>query len=216
MTVPMPGRYNVANALTALAVCDHIGISVRTVIDAIAGVSVPGRVEKVDRGQAFLAVVDYAHKPAALEAVIATLRSQIDGRLAVVVGAGGDRDTGKRPLMGAAAVRGAELVVITDDNPRTERPDDIRAQVLAGAHEVADAERPPGAAPVRDIGDRLEAIRFAVAWAEPGDVVLIAGKGHEAGQEIDGVKYPFDDRQVLAEAIDDLVIRSDSPPGGGS
>ena len=216
MTVPMPGRYNVANALTALAVCDHIGISVRTVIDAIAGVSVPGRVEKVDRGQAFLAVVDYAHKPAALEAVIATLRSQIDGRLAVVVGAGGDRDTGKRPLMGAAAVRGAELVVITDDNPRTERPDDIRAQVLAGAHEVADAERPPGAAPVRDIGDRLEAIRFAVAWAEPGDVVLIAGKGHEAGQEIDGVKYPFDDRQVLAEAIDDLVIRSDAPPGGGS
>lgn len=216
MTVPMPGRYNVANALTALAICDEIGISVRTVIDAIAGVAVPGRVEKVDRGQAFLAVVDYAHKPAALEAVIATLRSQIDGRLAVVVGAGGDRDTGKRPLMGAAAARGAELVVITDDNPRTERPDDIRSQVLAGAHELAQSERPPGAAPVREVGDRREAIRAAVAWAEPGDVVLIAGKGHEAGQEIDGVKYQFDDRQVLAQAIDDLVLRPGSPPGGGS
>jgi UDP-N-acetylmuramoyl-L-alanyl-D-glutamate--2,6-diaminopimelate ligase len=205
MTVPMPGRYNVANALTAVVISTTAGVPTATAVDAIGGVAVPGRVEKVDRGQPFLAVVDYAHKPAALEAVIATLRGQVDGRLAVVVGAGGDRDTGKRPLMGAVAARGAELVVVTDDNPRTERPADIRAQVTAGALEVGDAERPAGAVPVREVGDRRDAIRAAVAWAGPGDVVLVAGKGHEAGQEIDGVKYPFDDRIVLAEAIDDLV-----------
>jgi UDP-N-acetylmuramoyl-L-alanyl-D-glutamate--2,6-diaminopimelate ligase len=212
MKVPMPGRYNVANALTALVISNSAGIPAPTAVEAIGGVAVPGRVEKVDRGQPFLAVVDYAHKPAALEAVIATLRGQVDGRLAVVVGAGGDRDTGKRPLMGAAAARGAELVVITDDNPRTEKPADIRAQVMAGALEVSTDERPDGADAVREIGDRRNAIRDAVAWAGPGDVVLVAGKGHEAGQEIDGVKYPFDDRVVLAEAIDDLV----GPSGRGA
>jgi UDP-N-acetylmuramoyl-L-alanyl-D-glutamate--2,6-diaminopimelate ligase len=114
--------------------------------------------------------------------------------------------------MGAAAARGAELVVITDDNPRTEKPADIRAQVMAGALEVSTDERPDGADAVREIGDRRDAIRDAVAWAGPGDVVLVAGKGHEAGQEIDGVKYPFDDRVVLAEAIDDLV----GPSGRGA
>jgi UDP-N-acetylmuramoyl-L-alanyl-D-glutamate--2,6-diaminopimelate ligase len=205
MTVPMPGRYNVANALTALAICEHSGIAIKTAIEAIDGVAVPGRVEKVDRGQPFLAVVDYAHKPAALEAVIATLRGQVAGRLAVVVGAGGDRDTGKRPLMGEVAARGAELVVITDDNPRTERPEDIRAQVLSGAVGVPESHRPAGASQVLEIGDRGEAIKAAAAWAEPGDVVLVAGKGHEAGQEIDGVKYPFDDRLVLARAIDEVI-----------
>jgi UDP-N-acetylmuramoyl-L-alanyl-D-glutamate--2,6-diaminopimelate ligase len=163
-----------------------------------------------------LAVVDYAHKPAALEAVIETLRGQVSGRIAVVVGAGGNRDTGKRPLMGEAAAQGAELVVITDDNPRTEVPAEIRAQVLAGAHAVPASARPRGAEPVREIGDRAEAIRSAVAWAQSGDVVLVAGKGHEAGQEIHGVKHRFDDRVVLAEAIDERLTARTAPAGDES
>ncbi|MCZ4549094.1 UDP-N-acetylmuramoyl-L-alanyl-D-glutamate--2,6-diaminopimelate ligase [Gordonia rubripertincta] len=215
MTVPMPGRFNVANALTAVAIASVAGVATAVAIDSISEVAVPGRVERVSRGQDFLAVVDYAHKPAALEAVIETLRGQTSGRIAVVVGAGGNRDTGKRPLMGEAAARGAELVVITDDNPRTETPSEIRAQVLSGAHAVAASERPDGAEAVREIGDRAEAIRSAVAWAQPGDVVLIAGKGHEAGQEIHDVKHPFDDRIVLAEAIEEILTERSVPSTDG-
>lgn len=210
MVVPMPGRYNVANALTAVALAAGAGVPAATAIESIGGVAVPGRVERVVRGQSFLAVVDYAHKPAALEAVIGTLRGQSEGRIAVVVGAGGDRDTGKRPIMGEVAARGAEFVAVTDDNPRTEVPEEIRAQVVAGAEAVPMTERPTGAEPVRVIGDRAEAIRAAVRWVRPGDVVLVAGKGHEAGQEINGVKHPFDDRVVLAQAIDELETQHNS------
>ncbi|EGD55857.1 UDP-N-acetylmuramoyl-L-alanyl-D-glutamate--2,6-diaminopimelate ligase [Gordonia neofelifaecis] len=198
MTVPLPGAYNVANALLAVAMTVAAGTDVDTAVAGLAHVAVPGRLEKVERGQEFLAVVDYAHKPAAVEAVLATLGAQTRGRLAVVLGAGGDRDTEKRPLMGAAAARGADLVIVTDDNPRSEPPADIRAAVLAGARSV-DAAR----GEIREIGDRRDAIAAAVDWARPGDVVLIAGKGHEKGQEIDGVKHPFDDRQVLGELLSD-------------
>ncbi|WP_253661963.1 UDP-N-acetylmuramoyl-L-alanyl-D-glutamate--2,6-diaminopimelate ligase [Williamsia maris] len=201
MVVPLPGRYNVANALIAVAVAHTAGVSIADAVSGIGDVRVPGRVELVDAGQDFLAVVDYAHKPAALDAVISTLRAQTSGRVAVVVGAGGNRDTGKRPVMGAAAARGAELVVITDDNPRDEDPAAIRAAVVAGATDIADADRPAGSEPIVEIGDRAAAIAHAVAWARTGDVVLIAGKGHETGQEIRGVKTPFDDRAVLAGAL---------------
>lgn len=196
MTVPLPGAYNVANALLAVAMCSAAGVDTETAVAGLASVAVPGRLEKVERGQDFLAVVDYAHKPAAVEAVLATLRAQTAGRIAVVLGAGGDRDTEKRPLMGAAAARGADLVVITDDNPRSEVPSDIRAAVTAGARAAGSS------ADVREVGGRREAIAAAVEWARPGDVVLVAGKGHETGQEIDGVKHPFDDRVVLGELID--------------
>lgn len=196
--VRLPGHYNVANAALATAVCAAAGVDPAVAAEGIASVSVPGRVELVDRGQDFLAVVDYAHKPAALEAVVATLRGRTTGRIAVVVGAGGDRDRGKRALMGAAAARGAELVVITDDNPRTEDPATIRAAMLEGARSVPDAER----GEILEIGDRAAAIEAAVRWAGPGDVVLVAGKGHERGQEIHGVKHPFDDREVLADALE--------------
>nr|WP_137723806.1 UDP-N-acetylmuramoyl-L-alanyl-D-glutamate--2,6-diaminopimelate ligase [Prescottella subtropica] len=214
VSVRLPGHYNVANATLAVAVCAAAGVDVAAALTGIAGVDVPGRVQRVERGQGFLAVVDYAHKPAALEAVIATLRGQLSdpgGRIAVVVGAGGDRDTGKRALMGEAGARGADLLVVTDDNPRTEDPAVIRAAVTAGALAVPAAER----GEVREIGDRAGAIAAAVAWARPGDVVLIAGKGHEAGQEIHGVKYPFDDREVLGEAID-RVVSGDDPAHGGN
>ncbi|APA97402.1 UDP-N-acetylmuramoyl-L-alanyl-D-glutamate--2,6-diaminopimelate ligase [Nocardia seriolae] len=197
----LPGTYNIANGLLAVAVCVAAGVEAEAAAVALGDVDVPGRMQRVDEGQEFLAVVDYAHKPAAIESVVATLRTwlaeQGEGRLAVVVGAGGDRDAGKRPLMGAAAARGSDLAIITDDNPRSEDPAAIRAAVLAGAEQVPDAER----GEVREVGDRAAAIKAAVAWAQPGDVLLIAGKGHETGQEISGVKHPFDDREVLAAAL---------------
>src|SRR5699024_9736884 len=154
---------------------DAVGIDAETAARGLAEVSVPGRLERVDRGQQFLAVVDYAHKPAALEAVITTLRAQSSGRLAVVVGAGGDRDSGKRPLMGAVAGRGADLVVVTDDNPRTEDAGRIRAAVLDGALGAGGAPRgggrsaPPDTCPrVIEEGDRAAAIGIAIDWAEAG------------------------------------------------
>ncbi|KXP14575.1 UDP-N-acetylmuramoyl-L-alanyl-D-glutamate--2,6-diaminopimelate ligase [Tsukamurella pseudospumae] len=194
--VGLPGAYNVANAALALVIAHEAGVPLADAIRGIGAVAVPGRVQRIDRGQDFLAVVDYAHKPAALDAVIATLRGQTAGRIVVVVGAGGDRDRGKRPLMGEAAARAAELVIVTDDNPRTEDPAAIRAAVLAGARAV------PGGGEVREVGDRRAAIVEAVNWARTGDVVLIAGKGHEAGQEINGVKHPFDDRDEVAAALE--------------
>lgn len=196
--LPLPGRFNVGNALLAAGLLDCAGISPATSVRGFAGVAVPGRLERIDRGQPFLAVVDFAHKPAAVEAVVGTLRAQTSGRLAVVVGAGGDRDAAKRPLMGEAAARGADFVVVTDDNPRTEDPAAIRADVLAGAHGVPAAER----GRVVEAAGRAFAIETAVAWAAVGDTVLVAGKGHETGQEIDGVTHPFDDRDVLAAAMD--------------
>ncbi|MCF8589291.1 UDP-N-acetylmuramoyl-L-alanyl-D-glutamate--2,6-diaminopimelate ligase [Gordonia liuliyuniae] len=199
LLVPLPGAYNVANALLAVAAVAEAGVDVDRAIDGLAQVSVPGRVEKIERGQDFLAVVDYAHKPAAVNAVLATLAAQSSGRIGVVLGAGGDRDTEKRPLMGEAAARGADLVIVTDDNPRNEEPAAIRAAVIAGADRTPGGER--RAIDVREIGDRRAAITAAVEWAEPGDVVLVAGKGHETGQEIAGVTHPFDDRLVLADAL---------------
>ncbi|MFC4374386.1 UDP-N-acetylmuramoyl-L-alanyl-D-glutamate--2,6-diaminopimelate ligase [Nocardia halotolerans] len=198
----LPGRYNVANALLAVATCAAAGVEPGVAAPALATVDVPGRMQRVERGQDFLAVVDYAHKPAAIESVVTTLRGHLTeaghGRLAVVLGAGGDRDAAKRPLMGAAAARGADLVIVTDDNPRTEDPAAIRSAVVAGAHELPATDR----GEIREIGDRAAAIAAALAWARSGDVVLIAGKGHEAGQEIQGVKHPFDDREVVAAALD--------------
>ncbi|MEV6139798.1 UDP-N-acetylmuramoyl-L-alanyl-D-glutamate--2,6-diaminopimelate ligase [Nocardia sp. NPDC051990] len=198
----LPGRYNVANGLLAVAVCTAAGVDPAVAAPALATVDVPGRMQRVERGQDFLAIVDYAHKPAAVKSVIATLRGHLaagsGGRLAVVVGAGGDRDAGKRPLMGAAGARGADLLIITDDNPRSEDPAAIRAALCRGALAVQEAER----GEVREIGDRAAAIAAAVGWARSGDVVLVAGKGHEAGQEIQGVKHPFDDREVLAAALE--------------
>lgn len=201
LRLPLPGRYNVANALVAVAVADTFGQPAETTFAGIEKVGVPGRLERVAAGQKFLAVVDYAHKPAAVGAVLATLRGQTAGRIAVVLGAGGDRDREKRELMGQAAAEGAELVIVTDDNPRSEPPETIRAAVRAGAEAVPADQRPDGAEPVREVGDRAAAIAEAVAWAQPADVVLVAGKGHETGQEVDGVIHPFDDRQVLGAAL---------------
>ncbi len=196
LQIGLPGHYNIANALLAVALLDTVGVSPQQSAPGLRTAAVPGRLESIDRGQDFLALVDYAHKPGALEAVLQTLRAQLPdgGRLAVVFGAGGNRDTGKREPMGRVAAGLADLVVITDDNPRDEDPAQIRAAVLAG---TAD-----GAAEVVEIGDRRAAIDHAVDWARAGDVVLIAGKGHESGQTSRGTTRPFDDRVELAESLE--------------
>ena len=194
LRIGLPGRYNVANCLLAAALLDAVGVSPEQAAPGLRTATVPGRLEAVDRGQGFLAVVDYAHKPGALQAVLEALRAGADGRLAVVFGAGGNRDPGKREAMGRVAAELADLVVITDDNPRDEDPAAIRAAILAGAS--------AGPADVVEVADRREAIDHAVSWARPGDVVLVAGKGHESGQTSGGQTRPFDDRDQLAAALE--------------
>jgi UDP-N-acetylmuramoyl-L-alanyl-D-glutamate--2,6-diaminopimelate ligase len=195
--IGLPGGYNVANCLLAVALLDAVGVSPEQAAPGLRDATVPGRLQTVDRGQPFLALVDYAHKPGALQAVLQTLREQCAGRLAVVFGAGGNRDAGKRQPMGRVAAELADLVVVTDDNPRDEDPAAIRTAILAGA---ADA-----GAQVVEIGDRRKAIDHAVAWARAGDVVLIAGKGHETGQTRAGQTLPFDDREELAAALETVT-----------
>ncbi|RLV48958.1 UDP-N-acetylmuramoyl-L-alanyl-D-glutamate--2,6-diaminopimelate ligase [Nocardioides mangrovicus] len=193
--VPLPGTFNVANALAAVAAAGEAGLDVEAVAAGIAaGGGVPGRLERIDAGQDWLAVVDYAHKPDAVEAALGALLPVTRGRLVVVIGAGGDRDPGKRPLMGEIAARLADVVIVTDDNPRTEDPAAIRRAVLDGIPPDTSAE-------VHEVDRRRQAIALAVSLARPGDVVLVAGKGHETGQEVDGVVHPFDDREVLRELI---------------
>jgi UDP-N-acetylmuramoyl-L-alanyl-D-glutamate--2,6-diaminopimelate ligase len=194
----VPGRYNVANAVLALAMLHESGVDPEIAAPAIAKASVPGRMERIDAGQPFLAVVDYSHKPAAVEGALRALRPLTSGRLIIVLGCGGDRDRGKRPHMGEIAARAADLLIVTDDNPRSEDPGSIRRAMLDGARAVPEDRR----GEVREIGDRAAAIAAAVADAHEGDTVLVAGKGHETGQEIAGVVHPFDDRLVLRAALE--------------
>jgi UDP-N-acetylmuramoyl-L-alanyl-D-glutamate--2,6-diaminopimelate ligase len=193
----VPGRYNVANALLALAILTDTGVDPAVAAPAIARASVPGRMERVDAGQPFLAVVDYSHKPAAVDGALRALRPLTKGRLIIVLGCGGDRDRGKRPHMGAIAARGADLLVVTDDNPRSEDPATIRRAMLDGALGVPAAER----GEVMEVGDRAAAIGAAVAAAGAGDTVLVAGKGHETGQDVAGTVTPFDDLAVATEEL---------------
>jgi UDP-N-acetylmuramoyl-L-alanyl-D-glutamate--2,6-diaminopimelate ligase len=196
---PLPGPFNVANALAAVTALVTAGVEPQVAADGVAAVpGVPGRLERVDAGQPYLAVVDYAHKTDAVESVLRALRKVTDGRIHVVLGCGGERDRHKRGPMGAACARLADTAVLTSDNPRSEDPLAILAAMLAGAAEVPAHER--GHVTVEP--DRAAAIATAVAGAEPGDVVLVAGKGHEQGQDIAGVIRPFDDREVLRAAIE--------------
>ncbi|RNG26560.1 UDP-N-acetylmuramoyl-L-alanyl-D-glutamate--2,6-diaminopimelate ligase [Streptomyces sp. NEAU-LD23] len=196
---PIAGPFNVANALAALVALAVAGIDPQTAADGIGAVpGVPGRLERVDVGQPYLAVVDYAHKTDAVESVLRALRKVTDGKLHAVLGCGGDRDRLKRGPMGSAVARYADTAVLTSDNPRSEDPLAILAAMLAGAAEVPSHER--GDVLVEE--DRENAIAAAVARAEPGDTVIVAGKGHEQGQDIAGVIRAFDDRQVLREAIE--------------
>ncbi|MEW5422783.1 UDP-N-acetylmuramoyl-L-alanyl-D-glutamate--2,6-diaminopimelate ligase [Amorphus sp. 3PC139-8] len=199
--VPLLGRFQVDNALIAAGLAIAVGVPAEmalTSLEALEGA--PGRLELVARTKTGAPVfVDYAHKPDALETVLATLREVTAGRLVVVVGAGGDRDRGKRPLMGAAATRGADVVIVTDDNPRSEDPAAIRAEILASA---------PGA---KEIGDRRAAIRQAVAMLGEGDVLVVAGKGHETGQIVGGVTHPFSDHAEVEAAVRDMEAPEPAP-----
>jgi UDP-N-acetylmuramoyl-L-alanyl-D-glutamate--2,6-diaminopimelate ligase len=198
LDTPLLGRFNVENVLGAVAAARLLELPAEAVVRGVAGVrGVPGRFEPVDEGQSFLVVVDYSHTPDSLENALRTARSLTAGRVICVFGCGGDRDRGKRPLMGRAASLGSDLAIVTSDNPRSEDPEAIIRDVLAGV--VGDVEVEP---------DRALAIARAVEAAEPGDVVLIAGKGHEQGQEAGGRTVPFDDRDVARDALRRLGARA--------
>ena len=214
LVCPLPGDFNVANAALAVVAALQLGLAPADVVTGLAAVEgVPGRMQPVPAEPgAPLVVVDYAHTPDALDRVLRTLRGITPGRLVAVLGAGGDRDRGKRPLMGAAVAALADVAVVTDDNPRSEDAATIRAAVLAGTGS--------GRAEVLEVADRAEAVATALAHcAGPEDTVLVAGKGHETGQESAGVVTPFDDRAVAGAALRTWHERTRSAAGsarGGS
>jgi UDP-N-acetylmuramoyl-L-alanyl-D-glutamate--2,6-diaminopimelate ligase len=197
LAVPMPGSFNVANAVCAYAVLRRAGVSAADAAAGIETVRVPGRMQVLHGPAGITGIVDYAHSPDAIERVLRAAREGYSGRILVVLGAGGDRDRSKRPLMGLMAATLADVLVITDDNPRSEGPVAIRSAVREGA----DSAPPQQRAEVHEVGDRRQAVTVAVAMAEAGDVVLVLGKGHEQGQDVAGVVTAFDDAAVLAEAL---------------
>lgn len=195
--LPLAGAFQASNALVAAGLCRAAGMSLEETFAGLERLTgAPGRLQRVGagvaRGEAY---VDYAHTPDGLETVLTALRPHVRGKLIVVFGAGGDRDKGKRPLMGEIAVRLADVAIVTDDNPRSEIPAAIRADVLAGAQ----GGRSGGA---KEIGDRREAIRAAAAMMQDGDILVVAGKGHEQGQIVGGVVHPFDDVAETAQALE--------------
>jgi UDP-N-acetylmuramoyl-L-alanyl-D-glutamate--2,6-diaminopimelate ligase len=191
----MPGHFNVANALGAFAAAQALGVDAEAAAAGLAGAArVPGRFEPIDEGQGFAVLVDYAHTPDSIENVLRAARRLTPGKLISVFGAGGDRDKAKRPLMGRAGGVLSDLAIVTSDNPRSEDPEAIVAEVAAGARE--------GDAELLVEVDRHAAIALALGRAKPGDTVVIAGKGHEQGQEFEGGrKVPFDDRTVAREEL---------------
>jgi len=192
------GRFNVENVLAAVSVALLLDVEDEAIAEGIARVEgVPGRFETIDEGQPFTVVVDYSHKPGALENVLRTARDLATGRVLCVFGCGGDRDRTKRPLMGRIAADLADVAIVTSDNPRSEDPDAIIDEVVAGAPGRLEVER-----------DRAKAIGQALEGAQAGDVVVIAGKGHEQGQELDGRVVPFDDRDVARETLRALGARA--------
>jgi UDP-N-acetylmuramoyl-L-alanyl-D-glutamate--2,6-diaminopimelate ligase len=198
---PLPGLFNVYNVLGALAAVRAVGVPLDVAAAAIETAGhVPGRFQPVEAGQEFAVLVDYAHTPDSLENVLRAARGLVDtpgagpgdGRVHVVFGCGGDRDRGKRPLMGEIATRLADRVIVTSDNPRSENPDAIIGEILVGTGPAVEHD-----------ADRRAAIASAIGSARPGDVVVIAGKGHEQGQEFEGGrKIPFDDVTVAREALE--------------
>ncbi|MTI45433.1 UDP-N-acetylmuramoylalanyl-D-glutamate--2,6-diaminopimelate ligase [Roseibium hamelinense] len=191
VSLPLIGHFQVSNALVAAGLAIMAGVNTGTALRALESLKgAPGRLEFAGRKKnGGLVVIDYAHKPDAIDNALAALRPFADGKLSVIVGAGGDRDPGKRPLMGEAAARRADLVIVTDDNPRSEDPALIRKAVLAGAPDAI------------EIADRAEAIREGIRRLGPGDILCVAGKGHETGQIVKDTILPFSDHMAVAEAL---------------
>ena len=192
--IPLAGDFQVANALVAAGLAISTGVPAATAMAALEKlIGASGRLELVGHAKnGALAYVDYAHKPDALENVLTSVRPFTTGRVIVVFGCGGDRDKGKRPIMGDVATRLADVVIVTDDNPRSEVPEIIRAEIMAAAKGAT------------EIGDRAEAIRSAVRMLQPGDTLIVAGKGHEEGQTVGTVTLPFSDHAELREALEEL------------
>jgi UDP-N-acetylmuramoyl-L-alanyl-D-glutamate--2,6-diaminopimelate ligase len=185
------GEYNIANAMLAIALAVDSGIDPLSAADALRNAQgAPGRLERIEHPEGVSVLVDYAHSPDAVERVIAAVRGNTPGRIIGILGCGGDRDASKRPLMGSALANGCDIAIFTSDNPRTESPEVIISQM-----------RPEAFANVEIEIDRRKAIEHGLSLAMKGDVVLILGKGHESGQEINGIVHPFDDRQIAREVI---------------
>ena len=193
VSLKIPGAFSVSNALTVLAAALLLKIPLKAAADSLGSAGgVKGRVEVVPTPEDFTVVIDYAHTPDALEKVLQTMRGVAEGRVVALFGCGGDRDGTKRPIMGRIGAENSDLAIITSDNPRTEKPEAIIADILKGV--------PEGAA-VQVIADRREAIAWAIDHHEPGDVIVLAGKGHETYQEINGVKNHMDEREIVAEHL---------------
>ena len=202
-TIRLLGEYNIYNALAAIGVGLRYNCSTSSIREGLATTVVPGRFERIisngKHGTDFAVIVDYAHTPDGLENVLSAARGITEGRLISVFGCGGDRDRGKRPKMGAISTQIADMSVITSDNPRTENPDEIISEIVS---------KLPHDAAYMCILERRKAIRHAILNANPGDVVVIAGKGHENYQEIHGNRFPFDDREVAAEILQNLPMQA--------
>ena len=194
--VDIPGRFSVYNALAAICVAKKIGVPSEKVIEALAEIKVPGRSEMVPNKKEIPIMIDYAHSPESLENILQATKSYTRGKIICVFGCGGDRDSGKRPIMGEISGRIADFTFITSDNPRTEDPEKIVEQIEEGI------KKTNGKYEV--IVDRVEAIKEAIKMATKRDIIILAGKGHEPYQEINGKKYPFDERIIVKEIIEEL------------
>ncbi len=217
LVLPLAGRHNVENALAAWGAAAVLGAPAADAARALSAFrGVPGRLEAIERGQPFSVFVDYAHTPDALERVLAAVRATLPAgaRLGVVFGCGGDRDRGKRGLMGKAAVRGSDFAIVTDDNPRNESPGVIRGEAMKGALVAWKAgEAPAGAVAPVEIAGRRRALDAAFARADTGDAVIVAGKGHEVTQSVAGQALPFDDRKEARRALEALGWNDSSLDG---
>lgn len=196
VAVPTPGKFSVYNALTAVAICDQFGAKPDDVKNALKDVSVKGRIELVKVSDKFALMIDYAHNAMALESLLSTLKEYNPHRLVCVFGCGGNRSRDRRFEMGEVSGRLADFTIITSDNPRFEKPLDIMADIVTGI------EKTDGV--YITIADRKEAIRYAISHGEPGDIIVLAGKGHEDYQEIEGVKHPMDERVLIKEVLEEL------------
>ena len=197
--IDIPGNFSVYNSLTAIAVCRHFGVQVEKIQAALKQAKVKGRVEMVKVSDEFAMLIDYAHNAMSLESLLETLRDYNPGRIVTIFGCGGNRSRTRRYEMGEVSGRLSDFTIITSDNPRFEEPQDIINDIITGMKKT-DGK-------YIDICDRKEAIRYAIEHGQPGDIIVLAGKGHETYQEIKGVKYDMDDRVLIKEVLEELHVR---------
>lgn len=194
--IQIPGRFTVYNALAAIAITTKLGCDAESIKTALLELKVPGRSELIENKKELVIMIDYAHSPESLENILSAVKSYTKGKLISLFGCGGDRDSKKRPLMGQISGKIADFTIITSDNPRTENPDEIVSQIEEGMKKTKGK--------YICIVDRVEAIKYAIKMATKNDIIVLAGKGHEPYQEINGVKYPFDERVIVNEIIDKM------------